>query len=224
MRPKFVLFGDSITQLSFMPGGWGAALTDRYARQADVMLRGYCGYNTRWAVLLLDRIFSSLASQPPLLVTVFFGANDAALPDSCSARQHVPIPEYKHNLQRIISHLKGISVCIHIVLITPPPVDIEGLQIFARQKYGVKAEELPSRTNETTGLYAKACIDVADESGVAVIDLWSIIQSKPGWQKSCLRGAPPCNTDAYSTKQHWRKSNLYQFSAASPNHRVANYS
>jgi hypothetical protein len=28
-----VLFGDSITEQSFASGGWGAALTDRFARQ-----------------------------------------------------------------------------------------------------------------------------------------------------------------------------------------------
>lgn len=35
-RPQFVLFGDSITQQSFRPGGWGAALADRYARKVFI--------------------------------------------------------------------------------------------------------------------------------------------------------------------------------------------
>jgi hypothetical protein len=33
MRPRLVLFGDSITEQSFASGGWGAALADRFARQ-----------------------------------------------------------------------------------------------------------------------------------------------------------------------------------------------
>jgi hypothetical protein len=33
MRPRLVLFGDSITEQSFAPGGWGAALADHFARQ-----------------------------------------------------------------------------------------------------------------------------------------------------------------------------------------------
>lgn len=33
MRPHFVLFGDSITEQSFRPGGWGAALADAYSRK-----------------------------------------------------------------------------------------------------------------------------------------------------------------------------------------------
>lgn len=43
---------------------------------------GYNGYNTRWALQLLDRVFpNNTAAPPPRLVTIFFGANDAALPD-----------------------------------------------------------------------------------------------------------------------------------------------
>lgn len=33
MRPRLVLFGDSITELSFADGGWGAALADHFARK-----------------------------------------------------------------------------------------------------------------------------------------------------------------------------------------------
>ena len=49
------------------------------AAQADVIARGYSGYNTRWAAHILDKIFTR-GQAPPDLVTVFFGANDAALP------------------------------------------------------------------------------------------------------------------------------------------------
>ena len=44
-RPSIVLFGDSITQFSFNPElcGWGAAMTHWYARQADVLNRGFSG-------------------------------------------------------------------------------------------------------------------------------------------------------------------------------------
>ncbi len=42
---------------------------------------------------------------PPALVTIFFGANDAALADKLSASQHVPVAEYKRNLLDMIDHL-----------------------------------------------------------------------------------------------------------------------
>lgn len=84
MRPQFVLFGDSITQRGFAPGGWAAALADRYQRRVDVINRGYSGYTSRWALQLLDRVFPSAAAAPVSLAVVWFGANDAALPDLTS--------------------------------------------------------------------------------------------------------------------------------------------
>lgn len=50
------------------------------AVQADVVLRGYSGYNLAWAQHLLAKVFP-LQAPPlkPALVTIFFGANDAAL-------------------------------------------------------------------------------------------------------------------------------------------------
>jgi lysophospholipase L1-like esterase len=84
-RPQFVLFGDSITQKSFQVGGWGAALTHAYQRKVDVVNRGFSGYNSRWALQLLDRIFpEDRAAGHILLATIFFGANDAALADRSS--------------------------------------------------------------------------------------------------------------------------------------------
>ena len=110
LRPQFVLFGDSITQKASDPqGGWAAALAHNYQRKAravlstscrstwhfdtcqqsdqsraceqvDVVNRGYSGYNTRWAKYLLEKVFP--ANQPKVnLVTLFWGANDASLPD-----------------------------------------------------------------------------------------------------------------------------------------------
>ena len=59
-----------------------SAVTERaVCLQADVVLRGYSGYNTRWARLLLPKAFPTSPPVPAKLVTVFFGANDAALPD-----------------------------------------------------------------------------------------------------------------------------------------------
>uniref|UniRef100_A0A0D6R2W6 SGNH hydrolase-type esterase domain-containing protein n=1 Tax=Araucaria cunninghamii TaxID=56994 RepID=A0A0D6R2W6_ARACU len=104
-RPQFMLFGDSLTQRSFGEEGWGAALADRYSRKADVVLRGYGGYNTRWALFLLDKIFPP-PSHPPSVVTVFFGANDAALLGRSNERHRVPLEEYNANLHHIVTHLK----------------------------------------------------------------------------------------------------------------------
>lgn len=46
---------------------------------------------------------------------------------------------------------------------------------------------LPERTNEAAGAYAKACIAVAKECGIPVVDLWTRMQQVPDWQNACLR-------------------------------------
>ncbi|XWS60738.1 hypothetical protein CRYUN_Cryun07bG0061500 [Craigia yunnanensis] len=106
MRPNIVLFGDSKTKQSFRSGSWGASLAHTNSRMADVLVRGYGGYNTRWALFLLHHLFPLDSKKPPVAITIFFGANDAALIGRNSERQHAPIEEYKENLRKIVNHLK----------------------------------------------------------------------------------------------------------------------
>ncbi|KAK1326947.1 DNA (cytosine-5)-methyltransferase DRM2 [Acorus calamus] len=128
--------------------GLGVLLsTEHDMDSADVILRGYGGYNTRWALFILNHIFPLVGTVPPIAVTIFFGANDAALLGRNSERQHVPVEE---------------SV------------------------YGEKAVEIPERTNEVAGIYAKKCIEVAQELGLPHVDLWSRMQETSGWQKKYL--------------------------------------
>ncbi|CAL1388395.1 unnamed protein product [Linum trigynum] len=181
MRPKIYLFGDSITEMSFEEAGWGASLTNHFARTADVVLRGYSGYNTRWALKVAERVFP--AAGEAVAVTVFFGANDACLPDRCSAFQHVPLEEYGRNLRSIVSFLKERWPKAVVLLITPPPIDEEGR---LQNPYMENPSGLPERTNEAAGEYAKACIDVARECGSPVIDLWTKMQQLPNWPTACL--------------------------------------
>ncbi|KAI4965617.1 hypothetical protein ZWY2020_051255 [Hordeum vulgare] len=140
MRPRLVLFGDSITEQSFASGGWGAALAEHFARQ------------------VLDRAMEGAADggADPAAVTVFFGANDATLPDQSQA------------------HLNNKWPSAAVILITPPPIH-EPARI--RQ---------PERTNEVVGTYAQACIAVAKELGHPVIDIWTLMQQFPDWQTSAL--------------------------------------
>ncbi|XP_020199868.1 GDSL esterase/lipase At5g62930 [Aegilops tauschii subsp. strangulata] len=185
LRPHLVLFGDSITEQSFRPGGWGAALADTYSRKADIVVRGYGGYNSRWALFLIQRIFP-LVGLPPVATTIFFGANDAALPGRTSQRQHVPVEEYRQNLKTIVNHLKDCSKSMVILLITPPPIDEDGRERYARSQYGEDARRLPERTNEMAGVYAGQCIELAKEMDVQCVDLWSKMQATEGWQKLYL--------------------------------------
>lgn len=185
MRPKIYLFGDSITEFSFDEGGWGASLANHFARTVDVVLRGYGGYNTRWALQVLEKVFLRVeGGGEPLAVTVFFGANDACLPDRYAAFQHVPLHEYKHNLHSIVSFLKKQWPKTQILLITPPPIDENGR---LRNSYSENPVTQPERTNEAAGAYAKACVAVAEECGIPVLDLWTKMQQFPDWENAYLR-------------------------------------
>ncbi|KAL3512826.1 hypothetical protein ACH5RR_025543 [Cinchona calisaya] len=186
MRPQIVLFGDSITAQSFRSGGWGADLADTYSRKADIVNRGFGGYNTRWALFLLHHLFPLGSATPPIATTIFFGANDAALSGRTSERQHVPVDEYKENLRRMVQHLKECSPTMLIVLITPPPINEEGRKEYARSLYGDMAMELPERTNETAGIYAEKCVELARELDLPSVNLWSKMQETEGWQEKFL--------------------------------------
>ncbi|KAF1887917.1 hypothetical protein Lal_00023925 [Lupinus albus] len=241
-RAEIVLLGDSITEQSFRDGGWGATLANAYSRKADILVRGYGGYNTKWALFLLHHIFPLGSPKPPIATTIFFGANDAALLGRTSERQHVPIEDYKQNLRKIVLHLKAQSsstlwfffffaFCVNfcnwlrsspffvslilpvggkiweyspsmqIVLITPPPVSEEGRQRYAESLYGENAMKLPERTNEVTGQYAKACVEIAKEMSVWYINLWPKMQETDGWQDKFLSDGlhltPEGNTVVY---------------------------
>lgn len=72
-------------------------------------MRGYSGYNTRWALMVKEKVFPPAPAEcgdGPAAVTVFFGANDACLPDRYGGFQHVPLDEYKQNLLAIVAFLK----------------------------------------------------------------------------------------------------------------------
>lgn len=43
--------------------------------------------------------------------------------------------------------------------------------------------------NEVTGVYAKKCIELAEEMALRSINLWSKLQETEGWQKKFLRFA-----------------------------------
>lgn len=104
-RPSIVLYGDSLTQRGFGEDGnvgWASLLASAYTRRADVKNRGFGGYNTHHALHVLPNILDSFDDKV-LFTTIFFGANDAALPGE---RQHLSLDEYAHNLQKIVETIR----------------------------------------------------------------------------------------------------------------------
>ncbi|XP_027028440.1 isoamyl acetate-hydrolyzing esterase 1 homolog [Tachysurus fulvidraco] len=171
--PQVVLFGDSITQYAFQANGWGCDLANRLVRKCDLVNRGLSGYNTRWAKLVLPRIIPNYGASHPSIaaVTVFFGANDAALEDK-NPQQHVPCEEYSENLKDMLNYLTSAGVSKdRVIFISPPPIQ----EKLWEKECILKGCSL-NRLNSVTGQYAQVCVQTAAQCGVDVIDLWSLMQ------------------------------------------------
>jgi lysophospholipase L1-like esterase len=174
-RPKVLLLGDSLTQISF--DGWGGGLAHRYHRRADILNRGMSGYNTRWFLRYAQDSGIWKESSNVVLVTIFFGANDASL-ESENPHHHVPLEEYQENLKKLVALTKeNYGSATKILMITPPPVHHEQRLAFQKQRYKDKATGILERTLESAGKYAAACRDVAKELDLPCLDLYTVMMN-----------------------------------------------
>ncbi|RDX76812.1 GDSL esterase/lipase CPRD49, partial [Mucuna pruriens] len=192
VRPQFVLFGSSIVEFSYSDEGWGAILANLYARKADIILRGYAGWNSRRALHNLDKIFpkriifllsSSIqdATIQPTLVIVYFGGNDSMHPHPSGDGFHVPLQEYIENMRKIAIHLMGLSKKTRIIFLSPPPINEAQMHEMLSTLLGQSR-----RTNESGRIYSEACLEVCREMNVKAIDLWSALQQRHDWLDVCF--------------------------------------
>ncbi|OQR80729.1 isoamyl acetate-hydrolyzing esterase [Achlya hypogyna] len=164
--PLIVTLGDSITQNGANPDimGYQVMLTQDYVRKADVVNRGCSGWTTRDWMPKLPLLTREWSHKPPALVTIFLGANDAALKPGPDQQQHVPLDEYVANLKQLVHTLPTAFPGCKILLLTPPPVD---------------DARYPSRSNVEAGKYAAACVGVGAACNVPVVDFWTAMQGMP---------------------------------------------
>ncbi|CAB9517100.1 Isoamyl acetate-hydrolyzing esterase 1 homolog [Seminavis robusta] len=178
-RPKIVLWGDSLTQTGWE--GWIAQLANRYQRRADVVNRGMSGYNTAWYCHLPEEE----THDNVVLCTIWFGANDASLPD-LNPHHYVSVQDYSTNLKTLVkkaqTSLKWMSQN-NILLITPPPVCHEQRFAYQKVRYGDNATGKLERTLENSGIYANACQQVATELGLPCLNLWEQFQTDEKWER-----------------------------------------
>lgn len=172
-RAKIVVFGDSLTQQGFMVGGWVQRLADRYCRRADVLNRGYSGYNTRWASPVLQKLLADGMGDGAVLWIIWLGANDAAVPDT--HRQHVPVEEYEARLAMFAQQVKANSRA-SLVFVTPLAVDEQKYLAFLRLRN--PSLEVPDRLDSGAQKYAEAVRRVATTSGVPVLDVYTAMHEQ----------------------------------------------
>ncbi len=122
------------------------------------------------------------------MVTLFLGANDAALPARMASRQHVPLPAYAANLRAIAAHVRATwrQRTPALVFITPPPVDEAARIAAGAERWGAAFDGQAERDNATAGLYAAACRGVAAEFGAPCVDAWTKFQEAPAWRQTHL--------------------------------------
>merc|ERR1719491_1881457 len=117
-----------------------------------------------------------------MLITIFFGANDAALPDQGSARQHVTLDDYRMHLMKLIDVANRSYPTAKIIVITPPPVYGPQRLAWQKKRYGDQATGIVERTTEHTQHYAAMCNEVVQKyvrENVACMDLFTaMLESK----------------------------------------------
>ncbi len=189
-RPSILLFGDSITEFAFGESGqvgWASLLSSMYTRRADVLSRGFSGYNTRHALGVLESLFlagkksdDASSSTPLLFCTVFFGANDASLP---TARQHLSVDEYDCNMREIIRTIRKNTTPyntyetknhnhVPIILFTPPPAASKAWDHYCTV---TSPRSLSQRSNEKVREYGMKVKEIGKEMDCVVVDSFPLL-------------------------------------------------
>lgn len=192
-RPTILLMGDSLTQLGWE--GWAAHLAHIFQRRADVVNRGFGGYNTTFYLQLPDEtVFPGLVAAQDndeeskcCLVLLWFGANDSALP-GLADHHYVSLPDFKANLHKLIDRVQSKTKCARIMLLTAPPIDEAQRLEYQKIRYGDKATGKNERTMENTAKYASLCAAVAQERSLPCCDLYTLMLKERHWQSFLCDG------------------------------------
>ncbi len=150
---------------------------------ADIILRSCSGYNTRWALCVMEGALPPQVSGPDAVV-IDFGTNDATVPHlpSSASFQHVSVSEYKENLKKMIKWSKSLRTSNGdapiVVLVSPAPVDEKARAVWAESKYlamkGLKSlpdnypKGITDRKNSLQEKYALVAAEAAKECGADV--------------------------------------------------------
>jgi lysophospholipase L1-like esterase len=92
----------------------------------------------------------------------------------CSGYLHVPLAEFKINMEAMIKKLKSKGIH-NIIVMTPPPV----VDRMVKKADGTSA---PTPTQADMKQYAAAAVAVASQQGVPSVDVFNIIQKFKNWQ------------------------------------------
>lgn len=172
---KLLLIGDSNIQYGFNTDGqWASLLASFLQRKCDVINRGFSGYNTKHLKIMLPGILEEFEPGNTCGIIILLGSNDSAVDTSM---QHVPIKEYRSNLESITDYITGKWGFSKekIILLSPPRIDDSKWLKFCQEMGYDK-----SHTDELATKYARECTDLATEKQIACLDLNKLMSDKPG--------------------------------------------
>lgn len=136
------------------------------------MNRGFSGYNTEWAKLILPQLL--LSKDHADVVVIFFGANDSSLPGP-NPKQHVPLSSFRSNLVEMCTYLNSIGVnSSSQILITPPPLCESKWTLTCKEK----GCDTTDRSSANTQRYAQAVLDMGQERDIVTLDLFGELSKK----------------------------------------------
>ncbi|KAK4983844.1 hypothetical protein LTR50_006971 [Elasticomyces elasticus] len=150
-----------------------------HAEFLSFLTRYYSGYNTTQALKVLPRIMPSPEQAKIRFMTIFFGANDARLPNTLGYAQTVPLETYKQQLIEIATNPAIKTHNPHMILITPPPID----ERLCEATDAAKGINQVRRTAENTARYAEAVREVGEQLNVPVLDIWKAFMQRAGWSE-----------------------------------------
>lgn len=106
---------------------------------------------------------------------ILLGANDSCLKGAAGS-QHVPLEDFKSNLEKIVTHPIVREQNPRVILVTPPPIN----EYACEEQDRSKGYYEPRRKASHTALYAEAVRRVGAEQRVTVLDLNRVFLERAG--------------------------------------------
>lgn len=168
--PKVLLYGDSITKRAreIDNGPWASLIGNELASFCDVDVRGFDGYNSKWALQLMPQFFPRSYLDKVEIFIPFFGHNDSW---SAETPLHVDPQSYEDNMRAIIKYMEDNGLDRDkIIMITPtwyhkPSFD-EHLKETGMPPHGKELEDARK--------YSEAILRIAKDLGIEVVDFFDI--------------------------------------------------
>jgi lysophospholipase L1-like esterase len=122
---------------------------------------------------ILDHLIPPPSSAKVNYLLLLFGSNDSCLPDS-PTKQHVPLDQYRKNMDAILNHASIKAHNPTILLVTPPPLN----EVHLEAEDLKKGHPALTRRQSFTEQYVKAVREIAEEykdQRVVLVDLWAAL-------------------------------------------------